>query len=126
MAVGPLARLVTRIASVAGNMVGKAVVNVYKDAAKQATQAAAMAAATRKMPVEEAHKILGLDSAELHDTEARDILAEHYKKLYELNSPNPPDFYGSPYIQTRVEHAYKVALQEIQKAKNADTAKAGN
>mmetsp|Transcript_6008 Transcript_6008/g.5924 ORF Transcript_6008/g.5924 Transcript_6008/m.5924 type:complete len:127 (-) Transcript_6008:148-528(-) len=120
MAVGPLARLVTRIASVAGNMVGRAVVSAYRDAAKQAAQAATMAAAKRKMPVEEAHKILGIDSAEIHNAEARDILAEHYKKLYDLNNPNPPDFYGSPYLQSRVEHAYKVALQEIQKGKKAD------
>lgn len=33
-------------------------------------------AAKRKMPVEEAHKILGIDSAEIHNAEARDILAE--------------------------------------------------
>mmetsp|Transcript_13602 Transcript_13602/g.11421 ORF Transcript_13602/g.11421 Transcript_13602/m.11421 type:complete len:86 (+) Transcript_13602:99-356(+) len=70
--------------------------------------------------VEDAHKILGVDNNELLNPEARDILAEHYKKLYELNNPNPPEFYGSPYIQSRVEHAYKVALQEIQQnSKNA-------
>lgn len=35
---------------------------------------------------------------------------QHYKKLYDLNNPNPPDFYGSPYLQSRVEHAYKVVI----------------
>ncbi|KAF8822040.1 putative mitochondria-associated granulocyte macrophage CSF signaling molecule [Cardiosporidium cionae] len=103
------AEILARIALVAGNAVFRAALQAYKDAASQGKlQQAFKPTLRRKMSLEEAQKILGLDTQSRPASQAETI--NRFNRLHEINVPSEK-FIGSPYIQKKALIA-KTILQE--------------
>ncbi|KAF4659774.1 hypothetical protein FOZ61_004494 [Perkinsus olseni] len=105
MALGPFARILAQVALVAGSAIGRAFVQAFQEAAQKGATQAATRTLRRQMPVEEAYKILGIDTT----ATTREEIAKHYSKLYEMNAPTGSAA-GSPYLQQRIENAQKVQV----------------
>ncbi|CAK0878621.1 unnamed protein product, partial [Prorocentrum cordatum] len=115
MALGPFVRVIAQVAMVAGGAVGKAVLEAYREAAAgrgAAAQAAAKMASRRRMRPDEARKVLDLESAGAL-TEAQ--VQERFDVLHKLNTPTE-EFAGSPYLQSRIQAAHSVLLDEVARS----------
>ncbi|EER07675.1 conserved hypothetical protein [Perkinsus marinus ATCC 50983] len=117
MALGPFARILAQVALVAGSAIGRAFVQAFQEAAQKGATQAATRTLRRQMPLEEAYKILGFD-ATAQNAVTRQEIAEHYKKLYDMNGPTGAAA-GSPYLQQRIENAQKVIIQHIESQKGS-------
>ncbi|KAF4738670.1 hypothetical protein FOZ62_004297 [Perkinsus olseni] len=114
MALGPFARILAQVALVAGSAIGRAFVQAFQEAAQKGATQAATRTLRRQMPVEEAYKILGIDTT----AATREEIAKHYSKLYEMNAPSGSAA-GSPYLQQRIENAQKVIIQHLESQKGS-------
>lgn len=105
-AAGPFARIIAQVVLVAGSAIGRAAVQAYREAAKNGQQAGGVAAmvAKRRMSIDEAQKVLDLQSS----ATAEEIEAK-YEVLHTLNAPTD-DFAGSPYLQKKFSNAKTVLL----------------
>ncbi|KAJ3124785.1 mitochondrial import inner membrane translocase subunit TIM16 [Nowakowskiella sp. JEL0407] len=105
------ARVLTQILVVGVQIVGRAFVEAYKQAASQAPQAIAAGAdaATRKtgMAADEALKILNVQK----DTSLKEII-ERFETLHKANDPK---IGGSFYIQSKVVRARERLELELMK-----------
>merc|ERR1740121_1802493 len=114
MALGPLIQIAMRVAMVAGQAVGRAAVEAYKEAAAGRGAAAAAArkatAARRKMTPEEASKILG----DLTAADGEEAIMKRFQTLHDLNAATDNSA-GSPYLQQKVEVAKKILISDIEK-----------
>ncbi|KAJ3020990.1 mitochondrial import inner membrane translocase subunit TIM16 [Thoreauomyces humboldtii] len=119
------ARLITQIAIVGSQILGRAFVDAYKQAAKNAAQnaatqgtgRAALDATTRKtgISVEEATQILNVDK----DASVEDIL-KSYEHLFKQNDPKSG---GSFYLQSKVFRAKERLDMELKRRVDADAEK---
>ena len=120
MALGPLARVMAQFVVVAGGAVGRAVLNAYKEAAARgaanstSSSSALSQAISRRMSIEEAGKILDIETKSA-TVEKVIHKADHLQKV---NQPLAPDFSGSPYIQRKVDNAKTILLEHLHKPTN--------
>ena len=112
MAVGPFARIFAKLLITTGGAVGRAVMNAYSEAAARgaANPTALTHAISRRMTVDEAAKILEVDIKA-----AADKIAAKADHLAKANSPNPPEYLGSPYLLRKVENARTVLNEATTK-----------
>uniref|UniRef100_A0A0G4HN77 Mitochondrial import inner membrane translocase subunit TIM16 n=1 Tax=Chromera velia CCMP2878 TaxID=1169474 RepID=A0A0G4HN77_9ALVE len=73
----------------------------------------------RRMGVEEAHKIL-----EVKPGASAEELKKRSERLASINSPQG-DFPGSPYLQSKVETAFKVLSEKSEKENDKETKSKG-
>eukprot|EP00933_Yihiella_yeosuensis_P020291 TRINITY_DN16295_c0_g1_i5.p2 TRINITY_DN16295_c0_g1~~TRINITY_DN16295_c0_g1_i5.p2 ORF type:complete len:155 (-),score=46.51 TRINITY_DN16295_c0_g1_i5:203-619(-) len=113
MAFGPFVRILVQVGMVAGNTIGRAVMEAYKEAAagRGAAAAAAQKIARRRMSLDEARKVFDVEASATEQ-----IVQERFETLHKLNAPTE-DFVGSPYLQARVSAARTVILEHINKGK---------
>lgn len=119
MAAGPFARIIAQFALVGGRAVVRAVVSAYKEAAQRGTvnqgAAASVIPMRRRMHLEEARTIFALPSS---SPSANEII-ERFEKLHGLNAEGEGGYRGSPYLQTKIEIAKEVLLDEIKSKEEA-------
>ncbi|OEH76650.1 mitochondria-associated granulocyte macrophage csf signaling [Cyclospora cayetanensis] len=116
MAIGPLGRIVAQFIFVAGSALGRAVVQAYKDAAKQGIAAGGAARSQPlslrpRMSNDEARKILGFPCGNGSKTPSREEILARFDRLFQINAPSG-NFAGSPYLQKRVAVARSIMLEE--------------
>ncbi|KAJ3150286.1 mitochondrial import inner membrane translocase subunit TIM16 [Geranomyces michiganensis] len=120
------ARLITQIAIVGSQILGRAFVDAYKQAAKNAAQnaaggtgRAALDATTRKtgISVEEAAQILNVEK-----TATTEEILKSYEHLFKVNNPKEG---GSFYLQSKVYRAKERLDMELKRRMEAEAEKAG-
>ncbi|KAI8910648.1 Pam16-domain-containing protein [Powellomyces hirtus] len=119
------ARLITQIAIVGSQILGRAFVDAYKQAAKNAAQnaaaggtgRAALDATTRKtgISVEEAAQILNVER-----TASMEEISKSYEHLFKQNNPKEG---GSFYLQSKVYRAKERLDMELKRREEAEATK---
>ena len=95
----------------AGSVVARNMVQAYKEAAARSAQNPNLSRALRrKMNINEAEQIMGVEAKR---ATAEEIMAR-YKTLYDINAPSDT-FKGSPFLQRKVGIARDVFLDSIRK-----------
>eukprot|EP00916_Digyalum_oweni_P011113 GHVL01018470.1.p1 GENE.GHVL01018470.1~~GHVL01018470.1.p1 ORF type:complete len:129 (+),score=20.28 GHVL01018470.1:22-387(+) len=102
---GPLGRLVAQVGLVVVTAFGRAAFQAYKEAASRGSAHASRQLGS-KMHLEEARKILGIDSKDISTT----IVQQRFDKMHSINMTRD-DYPGSPYLQSKIINA-KTILEE--------------
>merc|ERR1719343_115678 len=119
MGFGPFARIIAQIGIVAGGAIAKAAAEAYKEAAagRGVAGQAAQKVARRRMSVDEARNVLGVEAGT-----GEKAIQERFDVLYKLNTATEESA-GSPYLQTKITAARNVLIDELVKAGKAEAPK---
>lgn len=115
--VPPILQAIVRVAMVAAPIVGRAVMDAYKQAMINARHNAAVKAASVnvKMSHDEASKILNLEEG-VKDTDT-EAIKDRARALFENNDPAKG---GSEYLQQKITIAEKILLEKLTVKEAAD------
>lgn len=113
----PILQAIARVAMVAAPIVGRAVMDAYKQAMINARHNAAVKAASVnvKMSHDEASKILNLEEG-VKDTDT-EAIKDRARALFENNDPAKG---GSEYLQQKITIAEKILLEKLTVKDAAD------